>query len=443
MTNEPGQHTQSAAILFFICVGYVLISVARNHFFERPIYTAIGVLVFVSLYLVLKGYFAPRDLGAQWQAALGATGLSYILFRVLQIFVGLRGRTLDAVDPLDYLLFLFFFPSFLSGPVSSYAQFQSEMNGALSGSRPVNTWSSLSRAAVGFFKLYFVAPWFHGLTILLENVFKNTTTLSAGQWEATIYFGIAGVAFLLHLYVNFSGYMDIVVGAGLLLGVKMPENFDRPLESTDFLDLWRRWHITVSFWFRDYVFNPLMRFSISKFARSRRRLHPYIAIVCFSLTFVLMGLWHGVGLRFLCYGLFLGACVGFYKLWELLAPKSFRTRGPMISLFRRTLTFVLFSGSLLLIRYDGALLRNVQSQLSLVQLSVSAVILFLSVLVTLLVYDGGRKLMELWEEYQYRLEPRTSYVIYSIWVGVIAYLILIYAITRTGGAPVDVIYKTF
>lgn len=127
-------------------------------------------------------------------------------------------------------------------------------------------------------------------------------------------FGLAGLGYLLYLYVNFSGYMDIVIGAGVVYGIQLPENFDRPLQTADFLDFWNRWHITLSDWFKDYLFYPLLKALASRWREPR--LLRWLGVATYFITFLCMGIWHGTTMEFVFYGLFLGCGVSLNKAFD-------------------------------------------------------------------------------------------------------------------------------
>jgi D-alanyl-lipoteichoic acid acyltransferase DltB (MBOAT superfamily) len=127
------------------------------------------------------------------------------------------------------------------------------------------------------------------------------------------------MAYLLQLYISFSGYIDVVIGVGRLFGFTLPENFNWPLSAKNFLEFWSRWHISLSYWFKLYLFNPIVK------ALNRRYLNPkvvpYYGVVAFFVTFFIMGLWHGTTPVFVVYGLFLGLGVSINKLYEVVMRK--------------------------------------------------------------------------------------------------------------------------
>jgi D-alanyl-lipoteichoic acid acyltransferase DltB (MBOAT superfamily) len=109
--------------------------------------------------------------------------------------------------------------------------------------------------------------------------------------------------------------MDIVIGAGRLLGQSLPENFDKPFLARSFLEFWQRWHMTLSQWFKFYLFNPLLMVLMSWFPAPG--LTAFLGVVAFFITFLVMGVWHGTTAVFVVYGLLMGAGASINKLWQI------------------------------------------------------------------------------------------------------------------------------
>src|SRR3977135_3867600 len=121
--------------------------------------------------------------------------------------------------------------------------------------------------------------------------------------------------------------MDIVIGIGFLLGQSLPENFDKPFLARSFLEFWQRWHMTLSQWFKFYLFNPLLMALMSVFTAPA--LTAYLGVVAFFITFLVMGVWHGTTAVFVIYGLLMGAGASINKIWQVacterLGKKSYR-----------------------------------------------------------------------------------------------------------------------
>lgn len=128
-------------------------------------------------------------------------------------------------------------------------------------------------------------------------------------------YAAAASLYTVYLYYNFSGYMDIVMGSGILLEQELPENFDRPFSARSFLEFWQRWHMTLSQWFKFYLFNPLVMLLMSWFPAPA--LTAYLGVLAFFVTFLAMGVWHGTTVVFVIYGLLMGAGASANKLWQV------------------------------------------------------------------------------------------------------------------------------
>ena len=204
------------------------------------------------------------------------------------------GRTLPA-RARDFLLFALFFPTLLAGPIKRYQQFvpapRLRQDAAAEG---------LSRIVLGLAKKILVADALAGLSARLA-VPDQVTPL--GLWLGM--YGYAG-----QIYADFSGYSDLAIGTALLLGYRVPENFDWPYLSTSLPEFWRRWHISLSSWIRDYLFIPL---GGSRVPRARAVLN----LIC---VMALCGLWHGPAWHFVVWGLWHGAGLGVTQVWRRRFP---------------------------------------------------------------------------------------------------------------------------
>jgi alginate O-acetyltransferase complex protein AlgI len=197
---------------------------------------------------------------------------------------------------ISYFASVAFFPTTLAGPITRV--------GSL-----VPQWAKLktlsdsdgSRAlfliALGLAKKFLIADYL--AENLVNRVFDNPTLYSAPE----TLLGVYGYAF--QLYYDFSGYTDIALGSALLLGIKLPANFNRPYEALNVADFWRRWHISLSNWLRDYLFFSL--------PGKRNRVMPYPNLV---LTMVIGGLWHGLSVNFAIWGLLHGAGLAVTRGWQ-------------------------------------------------------------------------------------------------------------------------------
>jgi alginate O-acetyltransferase complex protein AlgI len=276
----------------------------------------IGVAAVVASFVVLKkfSFLGPLVLPFPYLVI----GLSYVLFRVLHLMVDAKQGELErAVGPLAFFNYTCSFLTFIAGPIQRYPDFaaQAQRPLALSDDR---VFRAFARIIEGFVKVGVVSAIFKYLFDHLAG-----RVLDAGLAPPAlvgVYLG-AAVGYTVYLYANFAGYMDIVIGVGRLLGFELPENFNQPFRARSFLDFWSRWHMTLSDWFKTYVFNPLLTVLATRFGSAGAA--PYLGVVAFFVTFLIMGLWHGTTAVFIVYGLLMGAGASVNKLWQVWATRRF------------------------------------------------------------------------------------------------------------------------
>jgi D-alanyl-lipoteichoic acid acyltransferase DltB (MBOAT superfamily) len=206
----------------------------------------------------------------------------------------------------------------------------------------------VERVVLGFFKVVLLSAAFerlqrHGLS-LAETASSTTERLVAVLLIVGMY--------PVYLYMNFSGYMDIVIGVGRWFRMPLPENFDRPFAAPNFMIFWGRWHMTLSTFFRTHFFNPLLMTLMRLFPSAAAA--PFLGVVAFFVTFFVLGLWHGQTSEFAVYGLVLGLGVSVNKLYQIvmtnaLGAKRYQrlAKGAVYTAVCRGLTFTYFALSLL------------------------------------------------------------------------------------------------
>jgi len=254
---------------------------------------------------------APGPLGL-----VSVLGLSYAMFRIIHLIVDARDDELGTPLTLrNYVCYMTFFPAFLAGPIQRYQQFAPQI-ATPAPALDAETWSKLlHRAVSGVFKWLVLA----GLAADLHRYSLDAAASQSPEVMTAAMLATAALAFGLSLYFAFSGYMDLAISAARVLGIALPENFAEPFRTKNFLDFWSRWHITLSEWFKFYVFNPALKLMLERNRRVSRA--PLMGAAAYFLAFFLMGLWHGLSLRMLMYGLVLGAGVSLNKLWQVAASK--------------------------------------------------------------------------------------------------------------------------
>ena len=285
---------------------------------------------------------------------LSTIGFSFLLFRQIDLAVAVKDHLVDSVPPLTYLNYNLAFWTFLAGPIQRFENFAYEFDRFSRHTEPAEIRSllmALNRVMLGFIKMFIVA-------FLLEKYIGDASFLAVSTFR-----NLAGLllSYPLYLYINFSGYCDIVIGLAAAVGFELPENFRHPYLASNGLEFWTRWHITLSEFFRDYVYFPLY------LAMARKGVRASLASGLAVLTsFTLMGAWHGNRLGFVIFGILHGTGVAAALAWDGILKrrlskarlKSYRTN-PAIRLIAVVAFQAFVLVSFLPFRFTGAELRAI------------------------------------------------------------------------------------
>ncbi len=224
-------------------------------------------------------------------------GISFYTFQSISYVVDVYRGTLPAHRNIrDYMLFVAFFPQLLSGPIVRGAQFLPQMK-TLHPLRLDNVRQGVEQFVRGFAKKVLFADT---LATFADPVFAHPTSFSS----LTCWLGV--IAYAGQIYYDFSGYSDMAIGVARMLGIEFPVNFRHPYRSLDITEFWRRWHISLSTWLRDYLYIPLG-------GNRRGRGRTYLNL---ALTMLLGGLWHGASWTFVVWGAMHGAALALHK-WSM------------------------------------------------------------------------------------------------------------------------------
>ena len=215
-------------------------------------------------------------------------GMSYYTFQILGYLIDIYNDRYEEEDNIfRYLLFVFYIPYLFMGPINRYDKFRSEIKKKRKITSD-NLSDGLIRISWGLFKVFVIAGH---INIIVSTITSNTATYYGA------YVLLALFLYSFELYCDFSGAIDIVLGVSKIFNITLVENFNTPYLSENLKDFWRRWHISLSSWFKDYVYIPLGGNRVSKL---RNKLNILI-------TFILSGLWHGI--NYFYWGLFHGLIV--------------------------------------------------------------------------------------------------------------------------------------
>jgi len=314
--NAP---SQLWPLVVFLAAGFAGVRLVETWANRGIFLTALSVILITFVYLK-KYTFISFAHFIQWPYL--SVGLSYILFRMVQMLIDVYQKSIqERISPVSFFNFCCNFLTFVSGPIQRYQDYKiQEASLGQKALKDTEAFDCFVRMIHGLFKVVILSTMclnYHKyLIVSLQGSIVNASSL----WLCRKFI-LASSFYTLYLFFNFSGYMDIVISFGRLLGFQLPENFNRPFASRSFLELWSRWHITLADWFKFYVFNPFL--SLLAFRWPNREAVPYLGVLAYFLTFFIMGLWHGSSWMFLIYGLFLGAGVSVNKLFDVLMRKYF------------------------------------------------------------------------------------------------------------------------
>ncbi|MCI8598793.1 MAG: MBOAT family protein [Lachnospiraceae bacterium] len=223
-------------------------------------------------------------------------GISFYTFQTMSYTIDVyRGKVPVQKNIIDFGAYVTMFPQLIAGPIVRYSQIQKELTGRKITIEKLN--SGLDDFFIGL-----------GKKVLLANSFGELWKICAGQEQTSILGAWLGIlAFALQIYFDFSGYSDMAIGLGKMLGFTFPENFQYPYISKSITEFWRRWHITLGMWFREYVYIPLGGSRRGKLVQLRNIL----------IVWLLTGIWHGAGWNFLIWGLYFAILLMMEKMFLL------------------------------------------------------------------------------------------------------------------------------
>lgn len=316
----------------FILIKLFLKASSKNNKNEKIYYTTLILSLIPLILFKVSGFFSYN--------LFGFLGISYLTFKSVQITIETYDGLIKEIKVIDYLNFMLFFPTISSGPIDRSRRFVSDLNAKISRNE------YLELLGTGLFKLT--------QGILYKFVIANIIFGYMGSLDLLLFKSQVVYAFLygLYLFFDFAGYSLLAIGTGYLIGVKIPENFNKPFLSVDIKDFWNRWHMTLSFWFRDYLFTRLMMTFIKKKAFRSKMTATSIGYI---INMVVMGLWHGLTLYFILYGFYHGillALTDLYQKKSTLYKKykdntSYKLISWAITMLLVFFGFFLFSGKLI------------------------------------------------------------------------------------------------
>lgn len=353
--------TRAVPVILFCLLGFVFVRLIV----WRPTWgfpAALATYVLLFAYLRDYGFLRPILPDPLLTHGLFAVvGLSFLFFKVVHVMIEARSGTLGQLSLPTYLNYCLNFSVFMMGPIQRYQDFDAQWSGREEAApRTFETHlDAMLRILVGLGKAYVLGA------LLMPYALSNSPDLMVIPVPELI--GRI-IAFYFFLYLNFSGYCDVVIGIGILLGIRPPENFDKPFLARNIADFWQRFHRSLTQWLTDYVFSPAYKWSLhTSFLGARPLLAMTGALI---VTMLISGLWHGTTLAFLFFGLAHGLFFTVFRTWEAVAIRLMgrkRLRAlremPVAHAAGVLLTFAAVALSLVFFQLDASTAFNVFGRL--------------------------------------------------------------------------------
>jgi D-alanyl-lipoteichoic acid acyltransferase DltB (MBOAT superfamily) len=288
-------------------------------------------LLVIAIFVVFKSEPLAGELSRLWRSATGQDtsiarafdlnwlGFSYVAFRLLHTLRDRQTGILPALSLREYVTYVVFFPALTAGPIDRAERFADDLRTLPQKHGPdAARWlDGLTRISLGLLKKFVIADSL-AQGAALTPALAEVTTSTPALW--LLLYGYA-----LRLYFDFSGYTDIAIGIGILFGIRLPENFNRPYLKNTITSFWQSWHMTLSAWARSYVFSPLSRWLMM---RPRKPSQHVIVLSAHLATMMLIGAWHGVTLNFVIWGIWHGLALFAHKLWSDRTRSVYRALTP-------------------------------------------------------------------------------------------------------------------
>ena len=329
-----GGHTERERFLMFFIFEWLIIK-GYSYLRHRQNLTVFYFFALVGSLLPLT--FAKRLIpDAHF---LGFLGISYLTFKCVQMVMEIKDGLIQKVKFFDFACFMFFFPTLSSGPIDRFRRFTKDLAAKPSGAEYRELLlKGIQKIFLGF--LYKFIIGFFVKTYWLDAIGSSHDFLTTLNYM---------YAYSMYLFFDFAGYSTFAIGTSYIFAIRTPENFNRPFISSSIKDFWTRWHMTLSTWFRDYVYMRLILY----FAKKKIPLNKYIlSYIGYLLLFGLMGLWHGNEAFYLVYGCYHAVLmIGFelftqlnkdWKIWG--SGKGWNLLAILITFHFVCFGFLIFSG---------------------------------------------------------------------------------------------------
>ncbi len=299
-----GEHYYSVTIFFLSIVNYMLgkqcdpTSRYSKGFFVAGFIINVGALILYK-YVPWSDFSHQSRFETYGVKFFGhlPLGISFFTFHSLAYISDIRSGLVGKHSYIQYLNYLTLFPHSIAGPIVRFSEINRFFVNRLRSAKDIE--SGLSTFVLGLSRKLLIADQ---VAVIPDSTFSPLI----GELDVMASW-IGAIAYSIQIYFDFSGYSLMAIGIAMCFGYEFPKNFDQPYLATSISDFWRRWHITLGAWFRDYVYIPL---GGSRAGSSRTSFNLY-------MVFLITGIWHGSGLNFLVWGAFYGVLIVLERLWPL------------------------------------------------------------------------------------------------------------------------------
>ncbi len=303
--------------------------------FRGTVWAKVFLILSVSSSLAALGYFKYADFFiANFNRITGLSlpllrlvlpiGISFYTFQILSYTVDVYcGSVAAQKNPINLAAYVALFPQLIAGPIVRYSDIENQLTTRTHSFD--KTANGIRRFIIGLSK-----------KIIIANTLGEMTDAFAGSGDKSVlFFWLFAVCYMLQIYFDFSGYSDMAIGLGRLLGFEFMENFNYPFIASSITEFWRRWHISLGSWFRDYVYIPLGGNRVKK---------PRLLFNIFVVWF-LTGFWHGAEWNFIIWGLYFGILLTLEKFYFLKHLEKHKVLSHIYVLFLVAVSFAIFSAN--------------------------------------------------------------------------------------------------
>ena len=252
-------------------------------------------------------------------------GISFITFQKIAFLIDVHAKRVKSFTFQDYCLFVLFFPQLIAGPIVHYREMMPQFHSAPCRFNKENFAVGLTLLSFGLFKKVVFADH---IATFVTPIYDQA---ASGGRISLILAWAAAIGFTLQIYFDFSGYTDMALGLARFFGVRLPQNFNSPLQASNIIDFWLRWHMTLTRFLTAYIYNPMtLWLTRRRLARGRPGLgvrnmtigaFAYLLMFPLLLTMLVSGLWHGAGYGFIVWGLLHGFFLTINHAWRVIRPK--------------------------------------------------------------------------------------------------------------------------